>query len=66
MSNPPSLFVSTGDDIDEAATVAAAIACVEAFTDCFNARDLEGMDARLHFPHIILSGETLVLWDRPG
>jgi hypothetical protein len=41
--------------------VAAAIECVEAFTDCFNARDLEGMDAKLHFPHVIFSGEKLVL-----
>lgn len=66
MNNPASLFVPTADDFDEAATVAAAIECVEAFTDCFNARDLEGMDAKLHFPHIILSGEQLVVWDRPG
>jgi hypothetical protein len=66
MSNPASLFVPVDDDIGEAAMVSAAIECVEAFTDRFNARDLEGMDARLHFPHVILSGEQLVIWDKPG
>lgn len=50
----------------EAEMIAAAKACVEAFTDRFNARDLEGMDALLHFPHIILSAEQLVIWDGPG
>lgn len=44
----------------------AAIATVDAFTDRFNARDLDGMDAHLHFPHVILSAERLVVWDRPG
>lgn len=50
----------------EADMIAQAIACVEAFTARFNARDLAGMDARLHFPHIILSGEQLVIWNGPG
>lgn len=51
---------------DEAAMIAEAMHCVAAFTDRFNARDLVGMDEHLHFPHIILSGEKLVLWARPG
>lgn len=24
------------------------------------------MDAKLHFPHVILSGENLIVWDKPG
>ena len=32
----------------------------------FNARDLVGMDALLHFPRVILSGEQLVIWQEPG
>lgn len=52
--------------VDEAAMIVAAIDCVSAFSACFNARDLAGMDAHLHFPHIILSGEQLVVWDKPG
>jgi len=44
--------------------VAAAIECVEDFTASFNARNLEGMDARLRFPHIFLSGEQFALWGK--
>jgi len=44
----------------------SAIECIEAFTDRFNDRDREGMEARLHFPHVILSGEKLIVWDKPG
>lgn len=50
----------------DAVMVAEAVRCVEAFTSRFNARDLAGMDAHLHFPHLILSGEQLVVWAEPG
>lgn len=46
--------------------LSSAIACIEAFTERFNARDPAGMDATLHFPHIILADEHLVLWKTPG
>lgn len=52
--------------VDDARAIAAAIACVEAFTERFNARDAEGMDALLHFPHVILDGERLIVWKEPG
>ncbi|MEZ0600805.1 hypothetical protein ACAX43_01390 [Paraburkholderia sp. IW21] len=26
----------------------------------------DGMDAHLHFPHVILSGEHPVIWEQPG
>ena len=54
------------DGADERAAVEAALRCVDAFTDRFNARDLLGMDATLHFPHVILVGEKLVVWEGPG
>lgn len=44
----------------------AAIACIEAFTERFNACDPVGMDATLHFPHLILADEHLVIWKGPG
>ena len=67
MSDYDDVFNPAGGSTDDAATMAAdAIACVEAFSACFNARDLAGMDARLHFPHIILSGEKLMIWEKPG
>lgn len=66
MSDPNPLFIPTEDGADEVAMVESALRCVESFTDCFNARDLRGMDALLHFPHVILSGENLTIWDSPG
>lgn len=66
MSDAASLFVPPADGAGEETVVAAAIACLDAFTERFNACDLAGMDALLHFPHVILSGETLVVWERPG
>ncbi len=66
MANADALFQPAPDANDEAAMIAAAIRCVEAFTERFNARDLSGMDAQLHFPHLILSGEQLVVWNEPG
>ena len=66
MSDAARLFVPPADGAGEEAVVAAAIACIDAFTDCFNDGDLAGMDALLHFPHVILSGETFVVWEGPG
>lgn len=61
-----SIFVPAGDGIDHDGMVRAALATADAFTERFNARDLAGMDALLHFPHVILSGEQLIVWDAPG
>lgn len=66
MTNADPLFQPTPHTDDDAAMIAGAVRCVEAFTDSFNARDLEGMDTHLHFPHIILSGKQLVIWSEPG
>lgn len=66
MSNADNLFRPSPDSADDATMIAAAIRCIDDFTDRFNARDLAGMDALLHFPHVILSGEQLVIWDKPG
>lgn len=52
--------------IEHPQAIAAAVACVEAFTERFNARDPAGMDGLLHFPHVILDGERLVVWKTPG
>ncbi|WP_293403158.1 GNAT family N-acetyltransferase [Phenylobacterium sp.] len=52
--------------IEHPQAIAAAIACVEAFTERFNARDAAGMDSLLHFPHVILDGERLIVWKTAG
>lgn len=44
----------------------AALACLDAFTERFNARDPVGMDAQLHFPHVLLTGGHVTVWKAPG
>ncbi|WGS21252.1 MULTISPECIES: hypothetical protein [unclassified Bradyrhizobium] len=66
MSTTDNLFQPRSDAADDATMIAEAIGCIERFTERFNARDLAGMDALLHFPHVILSGEQLVIWDEVG
>ncbi|WP_372085053.1 GNAT family N-acetyltransferase [Tistrella mobilis] len=58
--NPPD------DGLSELERSDAAIAVVTEFSDCFNARDIQGVEACLQFPHLILSGEKLSTWDGPG
>ena len=66
MADTDSLFQPVSQALSDSDAVAAAITCIEAFTTCFNARDLVGMDACLHFPHIILSGDRLLIWPEGG
>ncbi len=60
------LFQSASHTGEDALSIANAIECVDTFTKYFNARDLGGMDSCLHFPHVILAGERLVIWEKPG
>ncbi|HEY8356778.1 MAG TPA: hypothetical protein VIL30_04885 [Ramlibacter sp.] len=46
--------------------IAAAAQCLDRFTAAFNDRDFAGMDAQLHFPHVMLSGAECLVWDGPG
>jgi hypothetical protein len=46
--------------------IAAAEACLDGFTACFNARDRAGMDAHLHFPHVMYSGAERLVWEHAG
>ena len=66
MADLSSTFLPTADGADPDEMARAAIATADAFTERFNARDPTGMDALLRFPHVILSGEKLVVWDAPG
>jgi hypothetical protein len=66
MTNAASLFLPAADGTDGGAMVAHAIACIDAFKEAFNRRDMHGIDAHLHFPHGILSGEKLVVGEQPG
>jgi hypothetical protein len=58
-------FVSAQADAP-AGVVDAATACLHGFTAAFNACDTAGMDAHLHFPHLMLSGSARLEWPVPG
>lgn len=50
----------------DAAAVVEAIACLNRFTAAFNAGNLAGMDAELHFPHTMLFSAQELTWTKPG
>ena len=59
-------FVSTTSDsaIDQEAAQSASD-CLDRFTGAFNALDLAGMDAQLHFPHVMISETDTLVWHAP-
>ncbi|WP_164091550.1 hypothetical protein [Comamonas thiooxydans] len=60
-------FVSkTSDNSIDPDVVEEASRCLDHFTAAFNALDLAGMDAQLHFPHVMISGPDTVIWDAPN
>ena len=66
MSDYAKFLKPTPSGESAAELIAAAEACLEGFTACFNARDRAGMDAHLHFPHIMFSGAEQLIWEEPG
>jgi hypothetical protein len=48
------------------ALISKSMECLDQFGMCFNSQDLAGMDSFLHFPHLLLSGNDLLTWDKPG
>lgn len=60
-------FVSrTSDSSIDQGVVDEASHCLDRFTEAFNSMDLAGMDAQLHFPHVMISESEILLWDAPG
>ena len=60
-------FVSTTSDYSiDPGVVEEASCCLDQFTEAFNALNLAGMDAQLHFPHVMISGAETLLWDGPN
>lgn len=60
-------FVSKTDDISiDPEALEEASHCLDQFTAAFNALDLAGMDAQLHFPHVMISGADTLIWTAPN
>lgn len=66
MAFNPAAFKPANNQQSPDAMIDAAVEIIEKFTDYFNAGDLVSMDQCLHFPHVILSSENLIIWEQPG
>lgn len=60
------LFLPNPDPTSDQEAIEKSRACILTFTERFNDRDFAGMDGMLQFPHIILSGEKMEIWDTPS
>ncbi len=54
------------DIVAETAEERSALGAVNAYMVAFNARDLAGTDAALHFPHVRLASGRLRVMEAPG
>lgn len=66
MSNFLSFVSTTSDSSIDQDVAKEASRCLDNFTEAFNALDLEGMDAELHFPHVMISETETLLWKTPN
>ncbi|MBS0454877.1 MAG: hypothetical protein JSS14_26565 [Proteobacteria bacterium] len=66
MSSFLSFVSKTSDSSIDPDVVEEAARCLDQFTEAFNSLDLAGMDAQLHFPHVMISGSETLLWDEPN
>ncbi|PKL66243.1 MAG: hypothetical protein CVV28_11630 [Methanobacteriales archaeon HGW-Methanobacteriales-1] len=46
--------------------ISGAIKCLDDFGYQFNLENLKGMDDFLHFPHYLLSGNEVIVWNTRG
>lgn len=53
-----------GDGVPE--SEAAAMAVLDAFMSAFNARDVDAVEAQLHFPHYRIAGGTVSVLEEAG
>mgnify|MGYP003584843447 CR=1 FL=1 len=66
MSSFLSFVSKTSDNSIAPDVVEEASRCLDQFTEAFNSLNLAGMDAQLHFPHVMISGSETLHWDGPN
>jgi hypothetical protein len=62
MSNFNTFFSIATEVTDCSVLVREADEALERFTRAFNECDIQGIDAELHFPHVMYSGSDLLIW----
>ena len=60
------IFNPERSGVPEERLVEGAMKCLDNFGDQFNAENPDGMDDFLHFPHYLLSGNTVIEWKERG
>ncbi len=64
--SPAGVPEDSDDILAETQEERSALEAVNAYMRAFNARDVAGTDAALHFPHVRLAGGTLRVTEAPG
>ena len=60
------VFKPNWEEAADSESVQKAMASMKKFASAFEAEDMAAMDACLHFPHYLLSGNDVICWDSPG
>lgn len=63
---PPGVPEHSDDIVAESPEEHAALEAVNAYMRAFNARDVAGTEAALHFPHVRLASGTVRVTEAPG
>jgi hypothetical protein len=66
MTNYMDIFNPQNNNTSDEEILTQCNACLDTFSTAFNTCNCAGMDACLHFPHILLSGSRLIIWEYPG
>jgi len=65
-ASPPGVPEDSDDIVAETQEERSALEAVNAYMRAFNARDVAGTDAALHFPHVRLASGTVRVTEAPG
>ena len=60
------VFKSNTEEPVDCEAVQKAMEYMNKFAAAFELEDIAAMDACLHFPHYLLSGNDVICWDNPG
>jgi hypothetical protein len=63
---PPGVPEHSNDVVAETPEERSALEAVDAYMRAFNARDVAGTDAALHFPHVRLASGKMRMMQAPG
>ena len=60
------VFKQASEESVDCEIVLKAMECMKKFASAFEAEDIAAMDDCLRFPHYLLSGNSVICWEKPG